>query len=339
MKEINDNIDVLRLSNLAIGYKQKNGQKIVARNINATLRRGELTALLGSNGIGKSTLLRTLTRKQPALEGEIAFNDKPLLSYSGEELSKQISIVLTERIELKNTTVFEVIAMGRAPYTGFWGTLCDEDRRIVNEAIELIKIDHLRSRLIDSLSDGERQKVMIAKALTQQTPIIILDEPTAFLDFPSKVDMMQILHRLTRELGKTVLLSTHDLDLALQIADRIWLLDTNNKLHIGIPEDLSLDGTLSNFFERKGIVFDRDNGLFRIENTPDRKLKMRGHGHRYAMVRKAMLRNGIAANAFVEHSESDMPFELEVNKEQILLHHSDGKTVEVNKIEELLEYI
>ena len=231
---------VIRLNNLSIGYNEKPTPKVVAKEINATLKRGELTALIGANGIGKSTLLRTLTNSQPSLSGNIHLQDRELSTYSGGELSRLVSIVLTERIELKNTSVFEIIAMGRAPYTGFWGTLADDDRRKVEDALSLIKINHLRDRFVDSLSDGERQKVMIARALAQETPIIILDEPTAFLDYPSKIDIIQILHRLARNLNKTVLLSTHDLDLALQTVDTVWLMDSKNKLHIGAAADFPL---------------------------------------------------------------------------------------------------
>ena len=340
MKGDMENIEkVIDLRDLSIGYSSKNGFRVVASTINANLRKGELTSLLGANGIGKSTLLRTITLNQPALAGEIMLLGKSLKEYTDIDLSRLISIVLTERIELKNTTVFEIVGMGRAPYTGFWGRLSKEDIEIVNQSILLIGIEHLSGRMIDSLSDGERQKVMIAKALAQQTPIIILDEPTAFLDFPSKVDVMQILHRLTRELGKTVLLSTHDLDLALQITDRIWLMDANSKLHIGIPEDLSLDGTLSNFFERKGIAFDKESGLFRIENNPKRRIRMTGHGHRFAMVRKAMLRNGILANSLIDKESSDVDFEMVVQKEYIVIRYNDEREERIEKIEELLQLV
>ncbi len=330
---------VISLNNLTIGYKERSTTKVVAKGIDAKLKTGELTALLGSNGIGKSTLLRTLTLNQPLLGGEIRFGERSFLEYQGKELAKLVSIVLTDRIELKNTTAAHLVAMGRAPYTGFWGRVSSEDQKIVDDALSMIKIDHLRDRMVDSLSDGERQKVMIAKALAQQTPIIILDEPTAFLDFPSKVDVMQILHRLTREAGKTVLLSTHDLDLALQIADRVWLMDSSSKLHVGVPEDLSLDGTLSNFFERKGIAFDKDSGLFKVENSVARKMRMVGHGHRFAMIRKAMLRNGVLASSFIEQCDSDFDFIIEVKKESLTICYTSGKQVELHKIEDLLKYI
>src|SRR5699024_567072 len=154
--------------------------------------------------------------------------------------------------------------------------------------------------MVHTLSDGERQKVMIAKALAQETPVIFLDEPTAFLDFPSKVEIMQLLHHLTRSANKTIFLSTHDLELALQIADKIWLMDRTNGITTGTPEDLALSGHLSGFFARKGIVFDTETGLFRIDNRYSKEIRLSGHGQKYAMVRKALQRNGIRAGGQVE---------------------------------------
>lgn len=165
---------------------------------------------------------------------------------------------------MSNMTAYEMIALGRSLYTGFWGQMNESNRQVVDEAIELVGIQPLAKRMIDSLSDGERQKVMIAKALAQETPIILLDEPTAFLDFPSKVDMLQILLRLSREAHKTIFLSTHDLELALQIADQVWLLDDEHKLHMGPPRTLADDGTLPNYFVAKGIDFDPETLHFSI---------------------------------------------------------------------------
>lgn len=168
-----------------------------------------------------------------------------------------------------NLTVYDVVSMGRSPYTGFWGSLGSKDIEVVEESIELVRINDLRDRRIDTLSDGERQKVMIAKTLSQQTPVIILDEPTAFLDYPSKVEMMQLLQRLARERGKTVFLSTHDIELALHIADRIWLLDKTLGFRAGTPEELSLAGDIGRFFRREGIEYDPESRHFIIRAIPD----------------------------------------------------------------------
>ena len=255
----------IEIKSLTTGYKGKSNNHIVARNINATIHGGELTCLLGPNGAGKSTLLRTLSAFMPPISGDIIIMGSNLSDYTDKELSKTIGVVLTEKTDLRNMSVEDLVGLGRSPYTGFWGTLHEQDYNTVSKAIEMVGITALKDRMIQTLSDGERQKVMIAKALAQETPIIFLDEPTAFLDFPSKVELMQLLHHLSRSTGKTIFLSTHDLDMALQIADTIWLMDQEKGVFIGTPKELAQNGTLQDFFVRKGITFDQESGLFRIE--------------------------------------------------------------------------
>ena len=245
----------IQIESLTTGYRSKNNVTVVAHDINATINGGELTCLLGPNGAGKSTLLRTLSAFLPPVKGEITIMGRNLRDYSDRELAKTIGVVLTEKTDLRNMTVEDLIGLGRSPYTGFWGTLHKQDREIVDRAIEMVGIEPLRGRMIHTLSDGERQKVMIAKALAQETPVIFLDEPTAFLDFPSKVEIMQLLHNLSRTTGKTIFLSTHDLELALQISDTIWLLDREKGVMIGTPEQLATDGSLNSFFNQRGIEF------------------------------------------------------------------------------------
>ncbi len=254
------------IKNLSIGYAKSRHKKdkVIANNINAEIRQGELTCLLGSNGVGKSTLLKTLSGFLGKLDGDILIMGKELSSYTPKELSKTLGVVLTDKCEIRNMSVREIIGMGRSPYTSFWGTLDKEDYRIVDEAIEMIGINHLKKRMVHTLSDGERQKVMIAKSLAQQTPVIFLDEPTAFLDFPSKVEIMQLLHKLTREASKTIFLSTHDIELALQIADKIWIMDKNKGVAIGTAEQLAESGALVPFFARKGDEFNYEKGLLKM---------------------------------------------------------------------------
>ena len=250
------------LHNLSIGYLTKGNENVVASGLNATINNGELTCLLGRNGIGKSTLLRTLSAFQPALEGEIVISStqppSSITSLTDKQLSRLIGIVLTEKPDVQNMTIEELVGMGRSPYTGFWGTLDDEDKKIVGEAIQLVGIENLQGRMVHTLSDGERQKVMIAKALAQQTPIIYLDEPTAFLDFPSKVETMQLLRRLALEEQKTIFLSTHDVELSLQLADKIWLMEPGH-LSVGTPRQLADEGALSRFIDHDGITFDKES--------------------------------------------------------------------------------
>lgn len=253
----------IALEQLTTGYIARGNQRVISKNLNAGLHKGELTCLLGVNGAGKSTLLRTLSAFIPSISGKICLLNKDLNEYNPKELSKLIGVVLTGRMEQSGLSVYDMVSMGRSPYTGFWGTLGEEDKQIVSQAIQQIKITHLQERTMDTLSDGERQKVMIAKALAQETPVIFLDEPTAFLDFPSKVEMMQMLQGLAHDMGKTVFLSTHDLELALQIADKLWLLDAEN-LVTGTPKELAKEGYLDHFFNIPGILFNKENLTYQI---------------------------------------------------------------------------
>lgn len=249
---------------LTTGYPVKGGEAVVSKNINETLYSGELTCLLGPNGAGKSTILKTLSAFIPPLGGDIEIEGKLLSQYKDSELAKVIGVVLTDRISLTNMTVEDLVGMGRSPYTGFWGNLSGHDKEIVDESIALVKIDNLRGRMVHTLSDGERQKVMIAKALAQETPVIFLDEPTAFLDYPSKVEILILLQRLSRLKGKTVFLSTHDLEIALQIADKVWLVDKTLGIVTGSPEELSKEGQLGRFFDREGVEYDIATRRFKI---------------------------------------------------------------------------
>lgn len=248
----------IELKDVSIGYQTRHKTNIVvAEGINATLKSGLLTCLVGPNGIGKSTLMRTITGFQPRLGGEITIDSVSIDDLSDKQLARTISVVLTTKPDILNMNVTEIVGLGRSPYTGFFGSLTTTDHNIVDEAIEMVGIKHLKKRKIHTLSDGERQKVMIAKALAQQTPIIILDEPTAFLDYPSKVEMMLLLYRLSRETNKMIFLSTHDMELALQTADTLWLMN-KKELHVGTPRQLADNGELSIFLEHQGIDFDRE---------------------------------------------------------------------------------
>ena len=209
---------VINLSQLSVGYSLSHP---VISDINLELRSGQLACLIGENGIGKSTLLKTLTGFLPKLKGSLLLGDRDIDSFFQRELARQVSIVLTQKPDVQNLTIEEIIGLGRSPYTGFFGRLRAEDRKVVDDAIATMGIEKLRGRMIQTLSDGERQKVMIAKALAQETPIILLDEPTAFLDFPSKAETFQSLQRMAHERDKLILLSTHDLELAVRFADSL----------------------------------------------------------------------------------------------------------------------
>jgi iron complex transport system ATP-binding protein len=205
-------------NNLTIGYEHT----VVQRDLSFSLLQGEMVCMLGKNGCGKSTLLRTLAGLQPALSGTFAFRLSPLAS--SPHTPSPIALVLTERLSLENTTVHDVVAMGRYPYTSFLGGLSHDDERVIALALQQVGLEDAAHTFFNAHSDGEKQRVLIAKAIAQETPIILLDEPTAHLDLPNRIKILQLLRRLAHEQGKTVLISTHELELAIQLSDRILLM-------------------------------------------------------------------------------------------------------------------
>lgn len=249
-KIINDM--VLQLLNTQIGYtttvpddSSSGSKSLTFPIINSTLHEGEFVSLVGRNGCGKSTLLRTLAGMQPTLGGEITYFGKSLDAYSLRERARLLSIVTPATSPDPSMTVFDLVALGRSPYTGFWGSLSSEDRSLIAESLETVGMSDYVNRLASKLSDGERQKVLIAKALAQQTPVILLDEPTSFLDYPSKISTMRILRDLAHNHHKTILLSTHDLEQATKFSDTIWLLDKQSGLTVGTPSQLISQGILA----------------------------------------------------------------------------------------------
>ena len=233
---------MIELQHLTVGY----GERAVLSDINQTIPSGQMVCLLGANGVGKSTLLRTLAGFLPPLSGQVSLQGRDLLSLSLSERSRAVSVVLTERVEVPYMKVEDLVGMGRSPYTGFFGSLTEEDRAIIGEAMEMVGITSLAGRTIDTLSDGERQKAMIAKALAQQTPVILLDEPTAFLDFHAKVSTMQMLQRLAHETGKAILLSSHDVGMALRMSDALWIV-MDGSISTGTASALRESGALHAF--------------------------------------------------------------------------------------------
>ena len=255
----------LEISKLKIGYPQKKGEPtLVAGPIDISIDHGELICLLGPNGVGKTTLLRTMAGIQDSLDGEIWILQQKLSDVDKKKLAKLLSIVLTEHIGYGNLTSYELISLGRIPYTGWFGNLNQEDKEKIFWAIESTNIHHLSHKSIHELSDGERQKVMIARALAQDTPIILLDEPTAHLDIPNRIDIIRLLKKLAKETGKAIVLSTHELDLALQVADKIWLMTWENITYSGTPEDLVLNDVFGKAFTKEGIEFEKETGVFKV---------------------------------------------------------------------------
>lgn len=255
---------ILKTKSLSIGYKSKKSSSIVASNININLNKGELVGLVGANGIGKSTLLRTLTMVQDSLEGNIVLNNKNLSEIQPLELAKTLSLVLTEQIVSKNLTVFELVALGRQPYTNWIGKLSERDIEIIEKALKQTNIQELKNRKCFELSDGQLQKVMIARALAQDTDVIILDEPTTHLDMYHKAYILKLLQRLVKETGKTILFSSHEIDLAIQLCDKMLVM-TNNSVISDSPCNLISNGTFETLFPKDLIAFDEKTGSFRVK--------------------------------------------------------------------------
>lgn len=254
---------VLETKNLTIGYSSKKKANKVAGPINIILQKGQLVGLVGANGIGKSTLLRTLTNVQKPLEGEIFINSELLLNYEPVELAKQLSLVLTEPIASKNLSVFELVALGRQPYTNWVGNLSQEDIEITNRALSQTNIEVLKTKKCFELSDGQLQKVMIARALAQDTDLIILDEPTTHLDMYHKAYILKLLQKLTKDTGKTILFSSHEIDLAIQLCDSMIVM-TKDDVVSGQPCHLIEKGTFNTLFPEDLIAFDEKSGSFRV---------------------------------------------------------------------------
>ena len=251
----------------SIGYKESHKDKVVKSGINLSADRGDIVALLGSNGIGKSTLLRSIVGIQPLLDGVIQYKQRPMSSYSKSEWSRMVSYVSTDSIMVPNMTVYDVVSLGRFPYTGWLGRLRESDTQIVDEAISQVGLKDFCSREISTLSDGEKQRVMIARALAQDTEIVILDEPTAFLDLPNKYEIIYLLKRLARSMGKIILFSTHDFNIATHEVDKLWLV-TSDICTEGAPEDLMKSRIIESLFDSQRITFDMKRGDFVSPHEP-----------------------------------------------------------------------
>jgi len=248
---------------LSIGYSTKRGVQAIASNLNLSLHSSKLISLLGANGIGKSTLLRTLTGIQKPLEGTVLLENKLVSQYDSLELAKNLSLVLTEKLPPSNLTVFELIALGRQPYTNWLGTFTAEDHLKINEAIALTKIGHLVDQKHYEISDGQLQIILIARALAQDTPLIILDEPTTHLDLYHKVSVFKLLKKLSQETGKCILFSTHDIELAIQLSDEMIVM-TPEQVVQDEPCTLISRGIFDTLFKDASISFDRTKGTFVI---------------------------------------------------------------------------
>lgn len=249
---------ILTTHDMAVGYGQGNKRTILLSDLNLRLEQGSLVALLGKNGAGKSTLLRALTCDSQPINGSVEIDGKPSDEISKRDLSRLIALVATERIMGGAFTIRELVALGRQPHTGFLGRLSRHDDEVVRQSLEAVGIAHKAEQHVAQLSDGERQKAMIAKALAQETPIIVLDEPTAFLDVASRIETMKLLHLLAREQNKAVLLSSHDISQSLLLADELWVITQDREVVTGSTEQVVMSGAMDRVFDNSSILFNND---------------------------------------------------------------------------------
>jgi cobalamin transport system ATP-binding protein len=303
---------ILKVENLKIGYSsKKNTDNILFENIRLSGSDGELIALVGKNGVGKSTLLRNIAGLQNPLNGEVKYYDKPVEAYNRSDFAKMLSFVSTEIINVNNLKVIDLVSLGRFPHTNWFGKLKSEDIIQSEKALQMVGMDGLREKNINEISDGERQRVMIARTLAQNTKFIVLDEPTAFLDLPNKYEIVHLLNRLSKEENKTILFSTHDLNIAIQEADKIWLM-LDNEIFEGAPEDLILSEKFNRLFENSNLHFDKIKGDFKLKRKYKEKIGLFGEGASYNWTKKALER----LNFTVENgNESIMNIKVEIKED------------------------
>jgi iron complex transport system ATP-binding protein len=318
---------VLHATNLAIGYKKKVGHNVIQHGLNLELAPGELVCLIGPNGAGKSTLLRTLGALQRPLGGTVQVDDEDVHSLDQHEKSLKLSLVLTDRFEMERTTVCDLVSMGRYPHLSWWGTIHDEDKRIIDETIEAVHLSAKKHCNLQELSDGERQRAMIARAFVQNTPIVLLDEPTAHLDLPNRVEIMLLLHKLAHTTGKAILLSTHELDLALQAADKIWLMSVEHGVECGVPEDLVFDGSFDRVFKSSAFFFNTSNGNFSLNYKLSKYVSVWGDKMRMYWTLRALARGGYMV-------VNDAKINIEVTQESWIINGIQQDTVA-----QLLDYL
>ncbi|MCX7595431.1 MAG: ABC transporter ATP-binding protein [Fischerella sp.] len=295
---------ILTTHNLTIGYRISGKTfRNVAADISISLQSGELVCLLGPNGAGKSTLLRSLAGMQPPIQGEVRLLGDDVYKLPPQELAKRLSLVLTEKIDVGMLSGYTLVSLGRYPYTNWWGRLTSQDAEIVAWAIKSVGATHLAQRNVRELSDGERQKIMIARALAQSAVVMLLDEPTVFLDLPRRVEIMQLLRQLAQETNQAILLSTHDLDLALRLADKIWLLASDGSLHVGAPEDLVLSGAFAETFKSEGVEFNPLSGEFHLHTSMRGTVNLVGEGMAAMWTKRALQRAGFVVGTDRKHTQ------------------------------------
>jgi iron complex transport system ATP-binding protein len=299
-----DLAEILSLNSLKIGYASGRIEKLLLPPLNAFAKKGELIAVIGKNGIGKSTLLRTLAGLQPSLGGDIFYSGKNIKDYSRKDLAQKIGYISTEIVKVSNMRVYDLVALGRFPYTNWIGKIDIENHQVISDAIEKTGMSALSLRFISELSDGERQKAMIARILAQDTGIMVMDEPTAFLDIGSKFEILHLMHLLSQKSGKTIIFSTHDLNVAMSQADKIWLI-LENKMLEGAPEDLMIKGAFDHLFDSSAVQFNSEDGTYSFRSEERGAINMEGDGILRHWTEKAINRAGFSVS---EEEDKTIPY-------------------------------
>jgi len=326
--------NLLYTNDLGIGYSEKNNPKLLHSHLNLELKPGELICMMGPNGAGKSTLLKTLAGFIPILQGDAFIKDKSIRTLKEKDIARMVSVVLTEKLTIEDFTVRELVSLGRYPYTGFFGRLTEEDQKITDQAITETGLENFKDRKLSQLSDGEKQKAMIAKALAQETPIMILDEPTAFLDLPGRIEIMRLLRQLTVHKNKGILVTTHDLEQTLRFADKLWLIAQEKEMVCGVPEDLLLNGFIESFFAREGILFDSQTGCFRSDEDYSEHVHIIGKGISSVWVKNALERNGFNPEG---NKSTDLQIEITTGEDpEYIISRTHKKEVRTSSIETML---
>jgi iron complex transport system ATP-binding protein len=287
--------NILYLDSVRIGYGSGRREKVLLPPVTACAEKGELIAVIGRNGIGKSTLLRTLTGLQPSLGGTISYYGKNIRNYQRLDLAQKVGYISTETVKVSNMSVYDLVALGRFPYTNWTGRIDIKNHKVIMDSIIKVSMAGFCTRFVTELSDGERQRAMIARILAQDTGTMIMDEPTAFLDIGSKYEILHLMHRLSHENGKTIIFSTHDLHIALSHSDKIWLL-LDNKLVEGAPEDLMMEGAFDHLFDSSPVQFNSMYGTFSFKREDNGSIYLEGDGIGRLWTEKAINRVGLSVS-------------------------------------------
>ena len=327
----------LNIDKLSNGYQTGNQEAIVLQDeITAVLEPGQLVCLLGPNGAGKSTLLRTLSGFQKPLAGAVSYSGKPLESLSRRALSRQLAVVLTDRFSDRFLTAYEVVSMGRFPYASFWGNLSRRDVEAIDNTLEMLGVTALKNKIFETLSDGEKQKMLLARALVQDTPFLFLDEPVAFVDSPGKIEIMEWLSFFAREHQKGILMTTHDIEIALDYADYLWLINREKPFKTGLPEDLVWQGSINNYFDRQQVQFDPSKGRFGVSKPiSGKKVFIKQAGAPARWLKKALIRKGFQVIVVTEKHTEDLYFTFE--NETFIQYKQNKVLKQFESIEEVLK--